>query len=44
MAYEFLFAFHLYLVPFVRYSPSNNDLILKSGLEVIENGTIRKVG
>jgi len=36
MAYEFLFAFHLYLVLFLRYSPSNNNLTLKSGLEVIE--------
>ena len=33
----------MYLVPFVRYSASNG-VTLKSGLEVIENSTIRKLG
>jgi len=45
--YKFLLVFHcnyrLYLVPFLRYSTSNNDVLFKSGLrsfKVIENDHI----
>ena len=34
----------LYLVPFLRYSASNNGVTLNSGLKATENGTVRKSG
>ena len=43
----FIVTMSVYLIPFLRYSASNNSVTFKSGLgsfKVIENGTIRKPG